>query len=160
MRTRGRNFRRQPADIQGSLFKMRAETKQEVVKVDSFRIFWLCCAFNFYLSIQMTGPDSNQRQLAHRCAFFMSKLTRHFQHLSVWSLSSSVFHLHRNFPCAVAFNPEETRSASGRGEIQRQRFQKKNQGGWIYNWEGKRERMSLHSLVLRGAFWQEWHTIP
>lgn len=58
--------------MQGSLLKMmRAEPKQEVVKVDSFSIFWLRSVFNFYLSFQMTGLDSHQTlQLAHRCAFF------------------------------------------------------------------------------------------
>lgn len=68
----GQKLSGQPADMQGSLLKMmRGETKQEVVKVDSFSVFWLCCVFNFYLSIQMTRPDSHQTlQLAHRCAFF------------------------------------------------------------------------------------------
>lgn len=105
--------------LQGSLFKMmKAETKQEVVKVDNFSIFWLCRAFNFCLSIQMTGPGSDQRlQLTHWCVFFMFKLTPHFQHLSLWSLTCSVFHLHRKLSCAVSFNPEENRSASGQEEI-------------------------------------------
>lgn len=68
----GQKLSGQPADMQGSLLKMiRAEPKQEVVKVDSFSIFSLRCVFNFYLSFQMTGLDSHQTlQLAHRCAFF------------------------------------------------------------------------------------------
>lgn len=103
---------------------------------DCFSIYGLCRAFNSFLSIQVTGPDSDQRlQLVHT-----GVCTRHFQHLSLWSLSGSFFHLHRKLSCAATFIPHETRSEQDRERYEDKGSQREVRvGGFIIDRESHEE---------------------
>lgn len=78
--------------------------------LDCFSIYGLRRAFkSFVHSGDRTRQRSETSARAHRCV-----CTRHFQHLSLWSLSGPFFHLHRKLSCALSFIPQETRSEEDR----------------------------------------------
>lgn len=85
-----------------------------------------------------------------------------FQHLLLRSLSSFIsFHLNRKLQCLVASGNqisvwrEKARRESSGFIVESRIIKKKKVLGWQ-----RRNGLFLHSLVLRGAFWQEWQTIP